>query len=145
MLTKNFLKRARKSGFWPTFYHSLRLQEKLYHIWCIILHCIIDQSFKQISPHLKEYSMEIHPKWGQGGCFHASMPSDIIFTLNFSFANSVIPLPQGFLYSFLLFLDTDIALQIIYKVISVFPKTLRYWVCHFHCNKIKIKKMNNYS
>ena len=103
MLTKNFLKRARKSGFWPTFYHSLRLQEKLYHIWCIILHCIIDQSFKQISPHLKEYSMEIHPKWGQGGCFHASMPSDIIFTLNFSFANSVIPLPQGFLYFLVIF------------------------------------------
>ena len=32
------------------------------------------------------------------------------------------------------FLKTDIALQTIYKVISVLPKAFWYWICHFHCN-----------
>ena len=109
-----------------------------YLIHYLILHHW--SKFRQIWLHLKEYSIENHPKWDQDGCFHASMLPDINFTLNLSFANSVIPLPQGFLYSVLLFWDTDIALQTINKAISVFPKTLWYWVCHFHCNKIEIKK-----
>ena len=132
MLTKNFLKRARKSGFWLTSYQFLRLQEKLCHIWCIISHCIT-------------FSNKFDLIWGSapskttqnGTKMVTSMPP---YLGKLFFANSIISLPHDFLYSFLLFLDTDTALQTICKVISLFPKTLRYWVCHFHCNNIEIKK-----
>lgn len=55
-------------------------------------------------------------------------------------------LPLFFLVTFE---NSYIVLQISYKVISAFPKTLRHWVCHFHWKlkkkrKIMLKQQMNY-
>ena len=52
---KNALHWARLPVIWVDFYQFIWLQEKPWHIWCIILHCITGQSFKQILPYFGDF------------------------------------------------------------------------------------------
>ena len=61
-INKKNSQKSQKTAFWPNFNHFLILQKEPYNIWCIILHVITGQNFKQNWQHFGEFWPKKIPK-----------------------------------------------------------------------------------